>query len=74
MIAHILGANPNNRAGVRAVAHSALRHRILMNFEGEAEGMKTDQLIDAVLKEIAEAKPGASDKSAKSKGAVVGAA
>ena len=59
---------------VRSVAHSALRHRILMNFEGEAEGMKTDQLIDAVLKEIAEAKPGASDKTAKPKGAVVGVA
>ena len=43
---------------VRAVAQPALRHRILLNFEGEAEGMKTDQLIDAILKEIAEAKPG----------------
>jgi MoxR-like ATPase len=40
---------------VRAVAHAALRHRILLNFEGEAEGVKTDQVIDAVLKSIPEA-------------------
>jgi MoxR-like ATPase len=39
---------------VRAVAHSALRHRVLLNFEGEAEGIKTDQVIDAILKAIPE--------------------
>jgi MoxR-like ATPase len=37
---------------VRAAALPALRHRILLNFEGEAEGVKTDtlirQLIDAL--------------------------
>jgi MoxR-like ATPase len=53
---------------VRAVAHPALRHRILLNFEGEAEGMKTDQLIDAILKNVAEAKVGA-EKSAGAAGA-----
>jgi MoxR-like ATPase len=40
---------------VRAVAHAALRHRVLLNFEGEAEGIKTDQVIDAILKTIPEA-------------------
>ena len=61
---------------VRAVAHPALRHRMLLNFEGEAEGMKTDQLIDEIIKEVAEAKPGseASDKKTAKKGAAVGAA
>jgi MoxR-like ATPase len=44
---------------VRAVVHPALRHRILLNFEGEAEGMKTDQLIDAIIKNLPEAKVGA---------------
>ncbi len=39
---------------VRAVVHSALRHRVLLNFEGEAEGVKTDQVIDAILKAIPE--------------------
>ena len=32
---------------VRGAAHPALRHRVLLNFEGEAEGIKTDQVIDA---------------------------
>src|SRR5215469_8248427 len=37
---------------VRAVAHPAMRHRILLNFEGEAEGVKTDQVIDAIVKAL----------------------
>jgi len=41
---------------VREIAHAALRHRILLNFEGEAEGIKTDQVVDAILKNVAEAK------------------
>jgi MoxR-like ATPase len=41
---------------VRTVVHPALRHRILLNFEGEAEGIKTDQIIDAILKGVSEAK------------------
>jgi MoxR-like ATPase len=40
---------------VRAVVHPALRHRILLNFEGEAEGVKADQVIDAILKTVPEA-------------------
>jgi MoxR-like ATPase len=43
---------------VRAVALPALRHRVLLNFEGEAEGMKTDQVIEDILKTIAETKAG----------------
>jgi len=34
---------------VNASAHSVLRHRILLNFEGEAEGVRTDSIIDEVL-------------------------
>jgi MoxR-like ATPase len=41
---------------VRFVAHAALRHRVLLNFEGEAEGIKTDQVIDAIVKAIPEGK------------------
>ncbi|MDP9034170.1 MAG: MoxR family ATPase [Myxococcota bacterium] len=41
---------------VRAVAHAALRHRILLNFEGEAEGIRTDQVIDTILESVPEAK------------------
>jgi MoxR-like ATPase len=46
---------------IRGVVHAALRHRVLLNFEGEAEGIKTDQVLDAVLKSVPEAKI---DKSA----------
>ncbi len=48
---------------VRAAALPALRHRILLNFEGEAEGMKTDQVIEAVLKSVPEAKVGIKEKA-----------
>ncbi|MGH7294388.1 MAG: AAA family ATPase, partial [Polyangiaceae bacterium] len=41
---------------VRQAAHPALRHRVLLNFEGEAEGIKTDQVIDQILKTVPEGK------------------
>ncbi len=37
---------------VTAVAPAALRHRILLNFEGQAEGLSTDDLIADVLKSV----------------------
>lgn len=37
---------------IKAVAHSVLRHRILLNFQAEAENMQTDTVIDALLKDI----------------------
>jgi MoxR-like ATPase len=43
---------------VRAVALAALRHRVLLNFEGEAEGMKTDQVILEIIKGLPETKAG----------------
>ena len=30
----------------------ALRHRISLNFEGEAEGLDTDAVLDAVIEEV----------------------
>jgi len=39
---------------LRAVAPAALRHRILLNFEGQAEGVNADDVVEAVLKEVAE--------------------
>jgi len=41
---------------VRTVSVPALRHRILLNFEGEAEGISTDAVIDEILQEIPESK------------------
>ncbi len=43
---------------VRAVALPAMRHRVLLNFEGEAEGVKTDEVLSAILKHVPEEKSG----------------
>jgi MoxR-like ATPase len=37
---------------VRALVHVALRHRIILNFEGEAQQVKVDDLIDKVLAKV----------------------
>jgi len=34
---------------IRAIAHDVLRHRIILNYEGEAEGITTDAVIDRIL-------------------------
>lgn len=39
---------------IRYVAKSSLRHRIILNFEGEAEGLDTDTIIDHILEEVPE--------------------
>jgi MoxR-like ATPase len=38
---------------VKAVAAPALRHRMLMSFEGEAEGIRPDQVIEEILTKLA---------------------
>ncbi len=40
---------------VRAVAPPALRHRILLNFEGEAESVTTDAVISELIEKLPEA-------------------
>jgi MoxR-like ATPase len=37
---------------IRLVALAALRHRLLLNFEGLAEGVRTDTIIQQLLKEV----------------------
>lgn len=39
---------------IKSVALPALRHRLILNFDGEAEGISTDAIIAAVLEETAE--------------------
>ena len=34
---------------VKAVAHDVMRHRILLTYEGEADGVTTDRIIDRIL-------------------------
>lgn len=38
---------------VQAVAHNVLRHRIILNFEAEAEGITTDRVISELLLHVA---------------------
>jgi len=37
---------------VAAMAPAALRHRLLLNFEGQAEGIKTDAIIEDLITEV----------------------
>jgi MoxR-like ATPase len=37
---------------IEAVAAPALRHRLILNFEAEAEGMTTDHVITRILKDV----------------------
>ena len=41
--------NPQN---VKNVAYEVLRHRILINYEGEAEGIKKDNIIKEILSKV----------------------
>jgi MoxR-like ATPase len=37
---------------IESVAPAALRHRFILNFEAEAEGMTTDQIVAQILKDV----------------------
>ena len=37
---------------LRATAHAALRHRVVLNFEGQAESVEPDRLIDEILQAV----------------------
>lgn len=38
---------------VQAVTHACLRHRIMLSYEADAEGVSKDQVLDEVLKRVA---------------------
>jgi MoxR-like ATPase len=38
---------------IRTVAYPALRHRLVLNFDGLADGITPEQLIDAIIAELA---------------------
>ena len=38
---------------LRAMAPAVLRHRLILNFEGQAEGISSDAVIDDILKSVA---------------------
>jgi MoxR-like ATPase len=37
---------------VHAVVHDVLRHRVLLSYEAEADGMTVDQLVDRLLDKV----------------------
>ncbi len=39
-----------SRDDLRACAHPALRHRLILNFEGQAENIQPDDIIDDILR------------------------
>lgn len=40
------------RDDIKAVALAVLRHRIILNFEGQAEGVQTDAVVEGILKSV----------------------
>ena len=37
---------------MQKIALPALRHRVILNFEGEAEGLSTDQIIENIVQTV----------------------
>jgi MoxR-like ATPase len=42
---------------IRMVAKNVLRHRLILNFEGQAEGVQPDQIIDDLLETATQLQP-----------------
>ncbi len=42
------------RTDISEVAHAVLRHRIMLNFEGQAEAMKPDRIVDDLIEQVGE--------------------
>jgi MoxR-like ATPase len=56
--AALLDARPHVTAqDIRWAAPSALRHRLVLGYEATAEGVRSDSIIEEVLKTITEPKP-----------------
>ena len=50
--AWLRGADFVTPADVHAVVFDVLRHRVLMSYEAEAEGIDTDRFVDLLLKRV----------------------
>ena len=40
------------REDLNAVVHPALRHRLILNFEGQAENIQPDDILDDILRQV----------------------
>ena len=38
---------------IRAVVHDCLRHRLMLSYEAQGEGVTADRVIDAVVEQVA---------------------
>ena len=45
-------------ADIQAVAHPVLRHRVITNFNAESSGISSDKVIDRLLADLPERRPG----------------
>jgi MoxR-like ATPase len=43
-----------SKEDLRAVAPCVLRHRLILNFEGQAEGVSTDDVVGQIVKSVKE--------------------
>ena len=41
-----------SKEDINAVSVSALRHRMILSFEGEAEGMRTEAIVNDVIEKL----------------------
>jgi len=48
----IQGSNFVTPNHVKSVAHDVMRHRILLNYEGQAQNIKTENIIDEILSKV----------------------
>jgi MoxR-like ATPase len=51
--AWLMGSDFVSPDNIRAVAHECLRHRLLLSYEANAEGISADQVIDKILELVA---------------------
>ena len=38
---------------VRAIVHDCLRHRLMLSYEAQGEGVRADQVVDAIVEQVA---------------------
>jgi MoxR-like ATPase len=48
----ISGRDYVKKEDIRAMAYPVLRHRIILNFDAERQGMSTDDVINKILQEV----------------------
>ncbi len=48
----VRGGTAVSAEDIQRVAHASMRHRIILNFEGEAQQAKVDTLIDDLIKQV----------------------